>query len=60
MCLIEEIIDEAVNKFSLEDPKVEYFIQDENDLDPDRLFGQDGVLYEASLEDPKLECFAPS
>ena len=60
MCLIEEITDEVVNEFSLEDPEVEYFIQDENDLDPDRLFGQDGVSYEASLEDSELECFAPS
>jgi hypothetical protein len=60
MCLIEEITDEAVNEFNLENPEVEYFIQDENDLDPDRLFGQDGMSYEANLEDPELECFAPS
>ena len=51
VCLIEEITDEAINEFSLEDPEVEYFIQDENDLGPDRLFGQDGVSYEVSLED---------
>ena len=60
MCLIEEITDEVVNEFTREDPEVEYFIQDENDLDPDRLFGQVGVSYKASLEDPELECFAPS
>jgi hypothetical protein len=60
VCLIEEIIDEAENEFSLEDLEVECFTQDENDLDLDRLLGQDGVSYEASLEDPKIECFAPS
>ena len=60
MCLIEEITNEAVNEFSLEDPEVECFTQDEDDLDLDRLIRQDGVLHEFSLEDPKIECFAPS
>jgi hypothetical protein len=60
VCLIEEIIDEAENEFSLEDPEVKCFTQNENDLDLDRLLGQDDVLYEASLEDPEIECFAPS
>ena len=60
VCLIVEITDEAVSEFSLEDPEVECFIQDEDDLDLDRrLFGQDGVLHEFSLEDPEIECFAP-
>jgi hypothetical protein len=54
MCLIEEIIDE----FSLEDSEIEYFTQDEDDLDRDRLIGKDDV-YEPSLEDPEMECFAP-
>ena len=53
VCLIEEITDEAVNEFNLEDPKGKYFIQDENDLGPNRLFGQNGVSYEASLENPE-------
>ena len=60
VCLIEEIIDEAVNEFNLEDPEVECFIQNENDLDFDRLFGEDGDSYEASFEDSEIECFAPS
>ena len=54
VCLIEEITDEPVSEFSLEDPKVEYFVQDEDDLDFDRLIGQDGVLHEFSLEDPEI------
>ena len=54
VCLIEEITNEAINEFSLEDPEVECFTQDENDLDLDRLFGQDGFSYEASLEDPEI------
>ena len=60
MCLIDKITDVAINEFSLEDPEVECFTQDENDLDLDRLLGQDGVSYGASLEDPEIECFAPS
>jgi hypothetical protein len=45
--LIEEITDEIVSEFSLENPEVEYFAQDEDGLDLDRLIRQDGVLYEA-------------
>jgi hypothetical protein len=56
MCLIEEITDE----FSLEGSEIEYFTPDEDDLDLDRLIGQDDVVYEPSLEDPEMECFAPS
>ena len=37
--LIEEITDE----FSLKGPEIEYFTQDEDDLDLDRLIGQDDV-----------------
>ena len=55
MCLIEEIIDE----FSLEGHEIEYLIQDEDDLDLDKLIGEDDVFYEPSLEDPKMECFTP-
>jgi hypothetical protein len=39
VCLIEEITDEPVSDISLEDPEVEYFVQDEDDLDLDRLIG---------------------
>jgi hypothetical protein len=38
---------------------MECFTQDEDDLDLDRLIGQDDVSYEPSLEDPSMECFAP-
>jgi hypothetical protein len=58
VCLIEEITDKPVSEFSMEDPEVAYFVQDEDDLDLDRLIRQDGVLHEFSLEDPKIECFA--
>jgi hypothetical protein len=56
MCLIKEITDD----FGLENPEMECFTQDEDDLDFDRLIGQKNVLYEPSLEDPEMECFAPS
>ena len=39
---------------------MEYFTQNEDDLDLDRLIGHDDVLYEPSLEDPEMESFAPS
>jgi hypothetical protein len=58
VCLIEEITNEVVSKLSLEDPEVECLTQDEEDLD--RLCEQDGVLYEASLEDPEIKFFVPS
>jgi hypothetical protein len=54
MCFIEEITDD----FDLEDPEIECFTQDYDDLDLDRLIRPD--LYEPSLEDPDTECFAPS
>ena len=38
----KEIVDEIVSELSLEDPKVEYFTQDGNDLNLDRLLGQVG------------------
>jgi hypothetical protein len=59
VCLIEEIIDEIVSDFGLEGHEIECFTQEEDDLDFDRLIGQDD-LYELSLEDPEMECFAPS
>jgi hypothetical protein len=40
VCLIEEITDEGVSDFCLEDHEVDCFIQDENDLDLDRLLGK--------------------
>ena len=54
----EEIADEVVSEFNLEDPEIECFTQDDCDLDLDRLVEQDGVLHELSLEDPKIEYFA--
>jgi hypothetical protein len=60
VCLIEEITDELVSELSLEDPEVESFTQDGDDLDLDGLFGHDGVLYELSIEDLEIECLAQS
>ena len=60
MCLIEEITDEIVSDFGLEELEMECLTQDKDDLDLDRLIGQDDVLYEPSLEDHEIECFAPS
>jgi hypothetical protein len=54
MCFIEEITDDL----DLEDPEIECFTQDYDDLDLDRLIRPD--LHEPSLEDPDTECFAPS
>ena len=39
VCLIEEITEEITKEVSLEDPVMEYFTQDEDDLDLDRLIG---------------------
>ena len=39
---------------------MECFTQDDYDIDLDKLFGQDGVLHEFSLEDPEIKWFAPS
>jgi hypothetical protein len=55
VCLIEEI----TNEFSLEGSEIEYLTQDEDDVDLDRPVGQDDVVYEPSLEDLEMECFAP-
>jgi hypothetical protein len=40
----EEIVDEIVSELSLEDPEVECFTQDGDDLNLDRLLGQAGIL----------------
>ena len=56
ICLIEEITED----FDCEDPEIECFTQDHDDLDFDRLIGQENDLYEPSLEDLDMECFAPS
>jgi hypothetical protein len=60
VCLIEEIIDEIVSDFGYEGLEIECFTPEEDDLDFNRLIGQDNVLYELSLKDPEMECFAPS
>jgi hypothetical protein len=54
MCFIEEI----TNDFDFEDPEIECFTQDSDDLDLDKLIRLD--LHKLSLEDPDMECFAPS
>jgi hypothetical protein len=59
MYLIEEITYEIVSDFGLEGLEIECFTQEEDDLDFDRMIGQDD-LYEPSLEDLEMECFAPS
>jgi hypothetical protein len=56
MCSIEEITED----FDLEDPEIECFTQDHDDLEFDRLFRQEDDLHEPSLEDPDMECSAPS
>ena len=56
ICLIEEITDD----FDCEDPEIECFTEDHDDLDFDRLIGQENDLYKPSLEDPNMECFPPS
>jgi hypothetical protein len=53
----EEIANEVVSEFSLEDPKMECFTPDDCDLNLDRLVVQDGVLHDLSLEDPEMEHF---
>jgi hypothetical protein len=59
MYLIEEITKEIVSDFGLAGSEIECCTQEEDDLDFDRLIGQDD-LYEPSLEDPEMECFTPS
>jgi hypothetical protein len=54
MYFIEEITDD----FGLKDSEIECFTQDFDDLDLDRLIRP--ALHEPSLEDPDMECFAPS
>ena len=58
VCLIEEIIEVVVSELCLVDFEVECFTQDGNDLDLDRLFGQDGALYEPRIKDLVIYCFA--
>jgi hypothetical protein len=54
MCFIKEI----TNDFDFEDPEIECFTQETDDLYLDRLVRLD--LHKPSLEDPDMECFAPS
>jgi hypothetical protein len=56
-CGSEEIVDDAVSQFTLEDPKMKCFTLDDCDLDLDRLDVQDGVLHDLTLEDPEMEHF---
>jgi hypothetical protein len=56
VCLIEEITDDI----DLEEPEIECFTHDHDDLDFYRLIRQEDDLHEPSLEDPDMECFASS
>jgi hypothetical protein len=56
VCSIEEITED----FDLEDPEIECFTQDQDDLEFDRLIRQKDDLHEPSLDDPDMECFVPS
>jgi hypothetical protein len=51
MCLIEEITDQIVSNFGLKGLEIECFTQKEDDLDFDRLVGQDKVSYEPRSSD---------
>jgi hypothetical protein len=54
----EEIVDDTVSKLSLEDPEVECFTQDGDDLNLDKFIEQANTFNEPSLEDPLEESFA--
>jgi hypothetical protein len=51
-------IEEITGDFDFEDPEIECFTQDSDDLDLDKLIRLD--LHKPSLEDPDMECFALS
>jgi hypothetical protein len=53
----EEIGDEVASECSLEDPKMEHFAPDKDDLDLDRLLDHADTFSEPSLEDLSGECF---
>jgi hypothetical protein len=53
----EEIVDEVVSELSLEDPEIEHFAQDKDDLDLDKLLDHADTFSEPSLRDPSGECF---
>jgi hypothetical protein len=54
----EKIVDDIVSELSLEDPKVECFTQDGDDLNLDKFLKQAKTFNEPSLEDPLEESFA--
>jgi hypothetical protein len=54
----EEIVDDTVNELSLEDPEVECFTQDGDDLNLDKFLEQAKTFIEPNLEDPLEESFA--
>jgi hypothetical protein len=58
-CLIEEITNEIMHELSLEDPEMEYFAPDEDDLDFSKLLQYAETMHEPSLEDLEMEYFAP-
>jgi hypothetical protein len=57
-CESEKIVDDTVSKLSLEDPEVECFTQDGDDLNLDKFLKQAKTFNEPSLEDPLEESFA--
>jgi hypothetical protein len=54
----EEIVDDTVSELRLEDPKVECFTQDGDDMNLDKFLEQAKTFNEQSLEDPLEESFA--
>jgi hypothetical protein len=49
--------DGVLHDLSLEDPEMEHFAPDRDDLDLDRLLDHVDTFSEPSLEDPSGECF---
>ena len=49
--------DGVLHELSLEDPKMEHFAQDKDDLHLDKLLDHADTFSEPSFEDPSGECF---
>jgi hypothetical protein len=48
--------DSVLHELSLEDPEMEHFAQDKDDLDLDRLLDYADTFSQPSLKDPSREC----
>jgi hypothetical protein len=57
-CGSKEIVDDTVSELSLEDPEVECFTQDGEDLNLDKFLEQAKTFNESSLKNPLEESFA--